>query len=164
MALHKVSGVLQISNARVGIVSLLLTSSLRPSGPPGASASPQNIYGYLGCYVHTGSPSVTSGRALPAYQTSYPTLANSKCSAACLGQGTIYFGTLNVGSTTVECWCGNQIAYVTVVSGILGGSSVTGNAGDNNCYPCIGGALSGGVSGACGNSSASTMAIYARGF
>ena len=49
-------------------------------------------------------------------------------------------------------------------SGVLGIGSVTGEAGENNCYPCNGGAVAGSVSGDCGNSTISTIAIYSRGF
>jgi hypothetical protein len=43
---------------------------------------------------------------------------------------------------------------------------VTGPAGDNNCYSCVGGAAAtpGSVSGICGNSTVTTITIYARGF
>lgn len=77
--------------------------------------------------------------------------------------GYIFFGTVNNGSTAADCWCGNILAYVTVYvmvlthfdcaqadsvhssAGLLGANSVTGEAGENNCYPCNGGALAGGV-------------------
>ena len=48
--------------------------------------------------------------------------------------------------------------------GLLGAGAVTGEAGENNCYACNGGALMGGVTGACGNSSTGTIAIFARTF
>lgn len=46
-------------------------------------------------------------------------------------------------------------------------AGVTGEAGENNCFTCIGGATPASVPGACGSGTAtagSTMAIYARGF
>lgn len=49
-------------------------------------------------------------------------------------------------------------------AGVLGIGQVTGNAGENNCYPCQGGALLGGVSGECGNFTLMTMAVFARTF
>lgn len=50
------------------------------------------------------------------------------------------------------------------MAGLLGASSVTGEVGENNCYPCNGGALPQGVTGACGNGSISTIAIFARSY
>lgn len=34
---------------------------------------------------------------------------------------------------------------VRSISGLLGATSVTGEAGENNCYPCNGGSVPGGV-------------------
>lgn len=47
--------------------------------------------------------------------------------------------------------------------GLLGMGSVTGEAGETNCYTCNGAATQGGVPGPCGNST-TTMAIFARSF
>ena len=46
-------------------------------------------------------------------------------------------------------------------SGLLGIGSVTGEAGENNCYACNGGALVNTILGECGNSTVQTIAIYA---
>lgn len=43
-------------------------------------------------------------------------------------------------------------------------NGATGDAGDNNCYPCNGGPVPGSIGGACGNLTVGTEAIYARGF
>lgn len=43
-------------------------------------------------------------------------------------------------------------------------NGATGDAGDNNCYPCNGGPVLGSIGGACGNLTVGTEAIYARGF
>ncbi|KAI4721021.1 hypothetical protein E4T48_02637 [Aureobasidium sp. EXF-10727] len=151
------------------------TGSIGPSGPsthqvlqalqvckpPGPLAT-GILYGYLGCYVQTGSSTVTTGRALPAFQATYTSQANSRCSSVCLSLNYVYFGTVNQGTASVDCWCGNSITYVTVQSGLLSGT--TGEAGENNCYLCNGGSVAGGVPGACGNSSVSTIAIFARSF
>ena len=48
--------------------------------------------------------------------------------------------------------------------GLGGTSSVSGPVGEHNCYICNGGGVGGGVAGACGNQTTSTIAIYARGF
>ncbi|KAM0724144.1 hypothetical protein Q7P37_000025 [Cladosporium fusiforme] len=142
-----------------------LTFVSRATGAPGPSGTPGNIFSYMGCYVQSATSSSGSGKALSNYQASYTTVANRACSTACLAQNTIYFGTVNVGgSTGVDCWCGNAISYVTTNSGLLGSTSVTGPAGDNNCYTCIGGAPAGGVAGPCGNATVMTIAIFARSY
>lgn len=136
--------------------------SNKDAGPAGASASPGILYGYLGCYVQTGSPSTTAGRALPTYIATYSNTVNSLCSAQCLAGGYIFFGTVNEGTTGADCYCGNAITYVSVTSGLLG--SVTGEAGENNCYPCNGASLVGGVPGECGNYTVNTISVFARSF
>jgi len=96
-------------------LSLSLTPHRRPTGPPGPTVSPLTPYSYLGCYVQTGTPSGSSGRALPAYQNTYTTYGNSKCSATCMGQNYIFFGTVNNSTAGggADCWCGNTLTYVT---------------------------------------------------
>jgi hypothetical protein len=142
------------------------------------------LYGYLGCYVQTGSSTVNTGRALTSYQGTFTGQVDSRCSNTCLTLNYVYFGTVNQGTTSADCWCGNSINYVTINSGLLSGT--TGEAGEvcllilcdliestftdegvykqNNCYLCNGGSLPGGVPGACGNGSTSTIAIFARSF
>ncbi|THY20385.1 hypothetical protein D6D02_01872 [Aureobasidium pullulans] len=129
--------------------------------PPGPVAT-GILYAYLGCYVQTGSSTVTTGRALTSYQGTFTGQVNSRCSSTCLTLNFVYFGTVNQGTSSADCWCGNAISYVTVNSGLLSGT--TGEAGENNCFLCNGGSVSGGVPGACGNSSSSTIAIFARSF
>ncbi|THX88208.1 hypothetical protein D6D04_00466 [Aureobasidium pullulans] len=129
--------------------------------PPGPVAT-GILYAYLGCYVQTGSSTVTTGRALTSYQGTFTGQVNSRCSSTCLTLNFVYFGTVNQGTNSADCWCGNAISYVTVNSGLLSGT--TGEAGENNCFLCNGGSVSGGVPGACGNSSSSTIAIFARSF
>lgn len=90
-----------------------LTRVLRPSGPPGASATAAVTYAYVGCYVHSGIKTSTTGLALSNYVASYPTTANDQCRKTCSAASWNYFGTVNVGTTTVDCYCGNQIQYVT---------------------------------------------------
>lgn len=68
-------------------------------------------------------------------------------------------GTVNDG-TAVDCYCGNQLTYIMITTGLLSGSN--GEAGEENCYPCMDGALAGGVAGECGNLTATTIAVYAR--
>ncbi|KAK5767514.1 hypothetical protein LTS12_002355 [Elasticomyces elasticus] len=145
------------------------TGSTGPSGPtgaqgiPGASATSFN-YGYLGCYVQTGSKTSSTGLALPSFQATYSTLVDSSCSQVCASKSFIFFGTVNTGTATADCWCGNNLAYVTSNAGILGAGVVSGEVGENNCYPCIGGAALGSVVGECGNSTLMTMAVFARNF
>lgn len=86
-----------------------------PSGPAGPSASPNILYDYLGCYAQTGSKTSTSGLALPSYQATYSTYVNSACTRVCQTGGFMYAGTVNQGTTGAECWCGNQITYVTML-------------------------------------------------
>ncbi|THW63546.1 hypothetical protein D6D20_03536 [Aureobasidium pullulans] len=136
------------------------TNTTSPS-PPGPVAT-GILYAYLGCYVQTGSSTVTTGRALTSYQGTFTGQVNSRCSSTCLTLNFVYFGTVNQGTSSADCWCGNAISYVTVNSGLLSGT--TGEAGENNCFLCNGGSVSGGVPGACGNSSSSTIAIFARSF
>lgn len=71
------------------------------------------MFGYLGCYVQTGSRTSTSGLALSSFRATYTTFVNSQCATNCYNAGFIFFGTVNIGSTGADCWCGNGIAYVT---------------------------------------------------
>ncbi|KXS96656.1 hypothetical protein AC578_6919, partial [Pseudocercospora eumusae] len=87
-----------------------------PSGPPGPSASPSIQYGYLGCYVQTGTRSGTGGLALQNWQATYATNANYQCATRCLTNNFIYYGVVNTTPgppVEVDCWCGNSITYVT---------------------------------------------------
>ncbi|KAF2170264.1 hypothetical protein M409DRAFT_19867 [Zasmidium cellare ATCC 36951] len=124
-------------------------------------------YAYVGCYVHTGTRTSTTGLALNNYTTTFAATGNDQCRQRCAAGNWNYFGTVNVGTATVDCWCGNGINYVTSQGGLLGSGQVTGEAGENNCPSCIGGATPGSVPGACGTATATagtSMAIYARGF
>ncbi|THW21104.1 hypothetical protein D6D24_01914 [Aureobasidium pullulans] len=103
------------------------TGSTGPSGPPGPVAT-GILYAYLGCYVQTGSSTVTTGRALTSYQGTFTGQVNSRCSSTCLTLNFVYFGTVNQGTSSADCWCGNAISYVTVNSGLLSGT--TGEAGE----------------------------------
>lgn len=96
---------------------LILTSLQRPAGIPGPSALPGNIFGYLGCYAQTGASSSTSGKALSNFQATYTTLGNSQCSQTCRLGNFNYYGTVNVGSASVDCYCGNAIRYERIPSG-----------------------------------------------
>ncbi|KAK5674602.1 hypothetical protein LTS10_012603 [Elasticomyces elasticus] len=145
------------------------TGSTGPSGPTGATGVPgasatSFMYGYLGCYVQVGGKTSSTGLALPSFQATYSTLVDSSCSQVCASKNFIFFGTVNTAATTADCWCGNNIAYVTSNAGLLGAGVVSGEVGENNCYPCIGAAAPGGVVGNCGNSTLMTMAIFARNF
>ncbi|KAK0269999.1 hypothetical protein LTR35_014465 [Friedmanniomyces endolithicus] len=138
-----------------------------PSGPTGATGVPgptgsTYVYSYLGCYVQTGSKTSTTGLALTTYQATYSTLVDSTCSRTCFFAGYIFFGTVNTAATAADCWCSNALAYVTSNAGILGNGVVSGDAGENNCYPCIGTAAVGGSVGECGNSTVMTIAVFAR--
>ncbi|KAK0961381.1 hypothetical protein LTS01_020388 [Friedmanniomyces endolithicus] len=138
-----------------------------PSGPTGATGVPgptgsTYVYSYLGCYVQTGSKTSTTGLALTSYQATYSTLVDSTCSRTCFLAGYVFFGTVNTAATTADCWCSNALAYVTSNAGILGNGVVSGDAGENNCYPCIGTAAVGGSIGECGNSTVMTIAVFAR--
>ncbi|THX47804.1 hypothetical protein D6D11_06294 [Aureobasidium pullulans] len=102
------------------------TNTTSPS-PPGPVAT-GILYAYLGCYVQTGSSTVTTGRALTSYQGTFTGQVNSRCSSTCLTLNFVYFGTVNQGTSSADCWCGNAISYVTVNSGLLSGT--TGEAGE----------------------------------
>jgi hypothetical protein len=71
---------------------------------------------------------VTTGRALSFYQGTFTGQVDSRCSTTCLGLSYLYFGTVNQGTTSADCWCGNSITYVTINSGLLSGT--TGEAGE----------------------------------
>ncbi|CAD0043906.1 unnamed protein product, partial [Aureobasidium pullulans] len=107
-----------------------LQGSVGPTGstPPGPVAT-GILYAYLGCYVQTGSSTVTTGRALTSYQGTFTGQVNSRCSSTCLTLNFVYFGTVNQGTSSADCWCGNAISYVTVNSGLLSGT--TGEAGED---------------------------------
>lgn len=79
----------------------------------GPTASPLSLFDYLGCYVQSGTRTSSSGIALPSWQATYTSQANSQCISACSANLFTYAGTVNVGYSTVDCWCGNAIAYVT---------------------------------------------------
>ncbi|GAB7337164.1 hypothetical protein MBLNU457_g2554t2 [Dothideomycetes sp. NU457] len=140
-----------------------LVGATGATGPAGPAATGIN-YAYIGCYAQTGGTTSTTGLALSSYQATYANYVDSSCSAVCKAGNFIYMGTVNQGTTGGTCWCGNQIAYVTVMAGVLGLNSVTGEAGEQNCYPCNGGSLTGSVPGPCGNFSVDTIAIFARTF
>ncbi|QIW96076.1 hypothetical protein AMS68_001594 [Peltaster fructicola] len=137
-------------------------STRQPRSSP--AGTPGNTFDYIGCFVQTGSPTTLPGRALAFYAGSFGTYGNTQCSLTCKNAGYIFFGSVNQGLTSVDCWCGNSVSFVTAPAGLLGLSSVTGSAGINNCYPCNGGALIGGTAGECGNATISSIAIFARGF
>ena len=84
----------------------------------------------------------TNGKALSTFQQTYATLGASKCSQTCVTGSYIFMGIVNSG-TGVDCWCGNTISYVTSSAGVLGIGTVSGEAGENNCYACQGGAAAG---------------------
>ncbi|SMQ45462.1 unnamed protein product [Zymoseptoria tritici ST99CH_3D7] len=135
-----------------------LAGSDGPSGVPGPSGAPGNTFGYLGCYVQT-----STSRALFNYQGAYSAFWGSQCTTACQAGNFLYMGIVNLrGADDVRtggCWCDNRITYVN--SGRTGAS---GDAGENNCILCAGGATPGGTVGACGSQDFETIAIYARGF
>ncbi|TKA83945.1 hypothetical protein B0A55_00247 [Friedmanniomyces simplex] len=54
------------------------TGATGPSGAPGPSATAY-VYGYLGCYVQTGTKTSTTGLALTSYQATYTSLIDSTC-------------------------------------------------------------------------------------
>ncbi|KAI5359511.1 hypothetical protein Slin15195_G071380 [Septoria linicola] len=135
-----------------------------PSGPPGPTPSAYVQFGYLGCFVQTGGSGSTTGLALPTYGGSYSNAAAAACRDQAIAAQVIYYGLVNTGTTTVDCFYGNYITYITSQTGGLGMNGATGDAGDNNCYPCNGGPVPGSITGACGNSTVGTSAIYARGF
>ncbi|THY12970.1 hypothetical protein D6D01_08465, partial [Aureobasidium pullulans] len=62
--------------------------------PPGPVAT-GILYAYLGCYVQTGSSTVTTGRALTSYQGTFTGQVNSRCSSTCLALNFVYFGTVS---------------------------------------------------------------------
>ncbi|KAK3679073.1 hypothetical protein LTR78_001526 [Recurvomyces mirabilis] len=134
------------------------------SGIPGPTAT-SSTFGYLGCYIQTGGKGSSTGLALSTWKANYGTQVDSQCSQACFASGYIFFGTIILGTTsTADCWCGNNVLYVTSAAGILGAQSVTGEAGEENCVPCIGAAVGTGTVGECGNSTVMTVAIFARTF
>ena len=128
-------------NPRIGAIG--------PTGAPGIA------YAYLSCFYQSGSPTVTSGRVLATYIASFTANANLQCSVVCNAQVYNFFGTVNSNATSVDCYCGNTLNYVTIVS--LG----SGIAPDNNCASCSGGPA---PPGECGVITSSTVAIYSRAF
>lgn len=100
------------------------------------------FHAYLSCYVHMASSTGTSGKALSTFEQTYATLGASKCSQTCVTGSYIFMDIVNSGKS-VDCWCGNTISYVTSSAGVLGIGTVSGEAGENNCYACQGGVMAG---------------------
>ena len=123
-----------------------------PIGPTGLRGLPGIAYSWLGCFYQTGLPSVSTGKVLSSFQTTYTTNINAQCSAACLALGTTFFGTVNNGTTSGDCYCGNTLNYVTVTS------LTNGQAPDNNCALCNSGG------GECGIYTSNTIAIFSKAF
>ena len=105
-----------------------------------------------GCFYQTGTTTTSTGKVLSNYINTYSGNANAQCSTFCLGGGYTFFGTVNNGTTTADCYCGNTLNYVS--------ASVvdTGQAPDNDCALCNYGY------GECGVYASTTVAIFVRSF
>ena len=128
------------------------TGAVGPTGVAGARGPSGYAFSYLGCFYQTGLPSITTGKVLSSFQTTYTTNINAQCSATCLALGTTFFGTVNNGTTSGDCYCGNTLNYVTVTS------LMNGQAPDNNCAQCNSGG------GECGIYTSNTIAIFSKAF
>lgn len=110
----------------------------------------------VGCYYQQYASSTTSSKVLSSFQRTYTSGANLGCSVLCNNQNFNFYGLVNTGTgTNVDCYCGDTLNYVTILS--LG----SGAAPNNNCGLCPGGPA---PSGECGILSSNTVAIFARAF
>lgn len=120
-----------------------------PSGPPGIA------FAWLGCFLQTGTSSTSTGKVLTNFIATYTTSGNAQCSAYCNSVNFNFYGTVNVGTTSVDCYCGDVLNLVSITG--LGVGATT----DNNCGLCVNGPA---PAGECGIQSSSTVAIFARAF
>ena len=121
-------------------------------GAAGPRGSQGIDFAYIGCFYQSGTTTTTTGKVLSNFEAVYTGSANTQCATICLAGSFTFFGVVNNGTTSGDCYCGNSLNYVTV--SLLG----TGQAPDNNCYLCNYGY------GECGNYTASTIGVYARSF
>lgn len=131
--------------------SFPLPNTLRNIGIPGPSGAPGIAYAYLGCYYQSATAKVLSN-----FQQTFNASINAQCSVICNTLKFNFFATVyNALTSSGDCYCGNILNLVTVLN--LG----SGAAKDDNCAPCGGGPT---PPGACGITTSSTVAVYARAF
>ncbi|KAL2043931.1 hypothetical protein N7G274_003451 [Stereocaulon virgatum] len=125
------------------------------TGPTGATGPQGFAYSFVSCFYQTGTSSSSSGKVLSNFIATYTSNANFQCAAACNSLNNNFYAVTNVGTVSVDCYCGDVLSFVTVVG--LG----SGLAPDNNCGTCVGGPA---PAGECGIQSSSTVAVYARAY
>ena len=118
-----------------------------------ATSNAQNIS--VGCFYQSGASSSTVGKVLSTFQQTYTIGGNTNCSKTCNSQNYNFYGVVNTPTTTVDCYCGDTLNFISIAN--LG----TGAAPDNNCVLCVGGPA---PAGECGVELSSVVAIFARAF
>ena len=67
----------------------------------------------VGCFYQSGTSSTSTGKVLTNFIQTYTTSGNVQCSTACNSQNFNFYGTVNVGTTSVDCYCGDTLNFVS---------------------------------------------------
>ena len=67
----------------------------------------------MGCFFQSGASSTSTGKVLTSFIQTYTTSGNVQCSAVCNSQNFDFYGTVNVGTTSVDCYCGDTLNFVS---------------------------------------------------
>lgn len=67
----------------------------------------------VGCFYQTGVSSTITGKVLANFIQTYTTSGNPQCSVACNSLNFNFYGTVNVGTTSVDCYCGDTLNFVS---------------------------------------------------
>ena len=67
----------------------------------------------VGCFYQLGASSTGSGKVLTNFIKTYTTAGNAQCSVVCNSQNFNFYGTVNVGTTSVDCYCGDTLNFVS---------------------------------------------------
>ena len=68
----------------------------------------------VGCFYQLGASSTSTGKVLTNFIQTYTTSGNPQCSVACNNQNFNFYGTVNVGTTSVDCYCGDILNFVSM--------------------------------------------------
>ena len=67
----------------------------------------------VGCFYQLGASSTSTGKVLSSFIQTYTTAGNIQCSVVCNSQNFNFYGTVNVGATSVDCYCGDTLNFVS---------------------------------------------------
>lgn len=60
-----------------------------------------------------GASSTSTGKVLTNFMYTYTSSGNAQCSVVCNNQNFNFYGTVNVGTTSVDCYCGDTLNFVS---------------------------------------------------